>query len=268
MSASFVAYVDESGEEGFKFRTTPKAQASSDWFVLGSFITRKRTDMDTVKTIDAVRREFQLPPTKHVHWRKLKHPQKVRYAQMMSGLQAWVIGICVYKPALLEPEKFQERYRLYFYTVRHLLERVSWLARDGHDVGRWGGDGTVEVLFSNRQGMSYVEMRDYLKRLETQKASGKDIRIEFDLVRPDNVRTQTPGRSMGLQLADAAAGALFNALETDPYGNTEPRYTQTMLPLLYRHRGKLHGYGLKLLPREATANLKDKPCVCWLWEHK
>jgi hypothetical protein len=45
MAASFVAYIDESGDEGFKF-----AKGSSEWFVLSAAITRKRFDVATVKT--------------------------------------------------------------------------------------------------------------------------------------------------------------------------------------------------------------------------
>ena len=251
MAASFQAYIDESGDEGFKFRNTDDEQASSDWFVLAAFITRKKTDIETVKVIDKIRQEFTLHPRKHIHWKKLKHPQKVRYAQIMAGLQTRIIGVCVHKPSLLEPEKFQERYRLYFYVVRYLIERISWLARDRHNPGKWGGDGTVELLFSNRQGMSYDEMRNYLRLLEKQKGSGQDVRIEFDRIPIDKLKTQTPGRSMGLQLADASAGAFFNALERDRFGNTEPRYLNMISPVLYRHERTPKGYGLKIVPREA-----------------
>jgi hypothetical protein len=268
MSASYVAYVDEAGDEGFRFRAAPAHRSSSDWFVLAALITRKVADLDTVKVIDQVRAEFRIFQKEHVHWKKLKHQQKIRYAQMVAGLRARVISICVCKPSLLEPEKFQERYRLYFYAVRHLLERVSWLARDTHDPGKWGGDGTVEVLFSNRQGMSYDEMRAYLRHLKTQQGSGQDVRIDFGLVPPENIATQAPGKSMGLQLADAVAGAFFNALERDPYGNTEPRYAQTMSPILYRHAGASHGYGFKILPKEATVDLKGEVCLQWAWELK
>ena len=62
--------------------------------------------------------------------------------------------------------------------------------------------------------------------------------------------------------------ALFNALERDRYGNTEPRYIRTMLPVLYRHRGTLRGYGLKVLPREAAVDLKDEPSLQWLWNER
>jgi len=160
MTASFQAYVDESGDEGFQFRKSSNEEASSDWFVLAAFITRKKTDIETVKVVDQVRQEFQLHPRKHIHWKNLKHAQKVRYAQIIAALQARVIAVCVHKPSLLEPEIFQERYRLYFYAVRYLIERISWLARDRHNPDKWGGDGTVQLIFSNRRGMSYDEMKD------------------------------------------------------------------------------------------------------------
>ena len=268
MTASFRAYIDESGDEGFKFRTSHDEQASSDWFVLSAFITRKNTDLETVKIIDRIRQEFKLHLKKHVHWKDLKHPEKVRYSQIISELQARVISVCVHKPSLLEPEKFRERYRLYFYAVRYLIERISWLVRDKHNPAKWGGDGTIELLFSNRQGMSYKEMKEYLQKLKEKKESGHDIQIEFDLVPFDSIQTQTPGRSMGLQLADASAGAFFNALERDNYGNTEPKYLQILSPLLYRHLKDVNGYGLKLVPRETMENLENQENLKWLKDLK
>ena len=268
MTASFQAYIDESGDEGFKFRSSSNEEASSDWFIISAFVTRKRTDIETVKVIDKVRQEFQLHPRKHIHWKNLKHPQKVRYAQIIATLQARIVTVCVHKPSLLEPEKFQDRYRLYFYAVRYLIERISWLARDRHNSDKWGGDGTVQLIFSNRQGMSYNEMRDYLRLLEEQKHAGRDIRIEFDRILIDKLVTQTPGRSMGLQLADAAAGASFNAIERDKFGNTEPRYLKIVLPILYRHKNNYLGYGFKIMPRETITNLRNDENLRWLLELK
>jgi len=268
MTASFRAYIDEAGDEGFKFRKVLSEQSSSDWFVLSAFITRKSRDLETVKVIDKVRQEFQLHPRKHVHWKDLKHPQKIRYSQMIAGLQARAIAICVHKPSLLEPETFQERYRLYFYGVRFLLERISWLARDNHNAEKHGGDGSVEIVFSNRQGMSYEEMKDYFRVLKKKQDSGTNVEIDFSIIRIDEISTMAPCKSMGLQLADAVAGATFNALERDRYGNTEPRYFETVAPVVYRHKGSLSGYGLKIAPREAIVNLADEECLKWWDKHK
>ncbi len=200
--------------------------------------------------------------------KKLKHPQKVRYSQILASLHARTIGICVHKPSLLEPEKFKEPYRLYFYAVRYLMERLSWLARDNHNPRKWGGDGTISILFSNRQGMPYDEMKNYLRLLEIKKNNNQDIRIEFQHTPLNKISTQTPGRSMGLQLADACAGAFFNALERDLFGNTEPRYIELLKQILYKHDGTSWGYGTKIVPREAINNLKEESSLEWLWRMK
>lgn len=264
MGASFVAYIDESGDEGFTFRQTVDEQASSDWFVLAALVTRRQTPLAAVKALDTVRRELKLRPRSHVHWKALKHTAKTRYAQIIATLQARLIGVCVHKPSLQEPETFRARYRLYFYAARYLLERISWLARDRYNADRQNGDGTVSLLFSNRQGMSYDEMRDYLRLLERQQREGQDIRIEFAHVPVNAVRTQTPGSSTGLQLADAAAGALFNALERDRFGNTEPRYLKTLSGALYRHEQKVYGYGLKVVPVRVGQIIRRQRSLAWL----
>lgn len=263
MTVSFRAYIDESGDEGFSFRQSLDKQASSDWFVLAAFVTRKSNDLETVKTIDRVRAEFKLHPRKHVHWKDLKHPEKIRYSQVISELRIQAIAICVHKPSLLEPEKFGNNYRLYFYCVRYLLERLSWLVRDHHSAVH-GGDGTAEVIFSNRQGMPYEEMKEYLRLLKIQKENGQNVQIEFDRVPVEKISTQTPGRSMGLQLADAVAGAIFNGLERDRYGNSEPRYAQTLFAKFYRHKGSARGYGIKIVPPDAEEKLGNHGELKWL----
>ena len=101
--------------------------------------------------------------------------------------------------------------------------------------------------------MPYGRMQAYLRLLQRQQRAGQDIRIEFDRVPIARFRTQVPGTSIGLQLADAAAGAFFNALERDRFGNTEPRYLRILSPLLYRREQNVHGYGFKILPTRAVA---------------
>ncbi len=264
MGTSFVAYIDESGDEGFRFRRNADEQASSDWFVLAGMVTRRQTDPETVKAVDAVRCDLKVRPRDAIHWKKLKHAEKVRYTQIMAPLPARVAAVCVHKPSLSEPEKFREQYRLYFYAVRCLLERLSWLVRDLADGVRRNGDGAVGLVFSNRQGMPYERMQAYLHLLRRQQHAGHDIRIEFDRVQVAGLKTQTPGTSLGLQLADAAAGAFFNALERDRFGNTEPRYLQILSPLLYRYEQNVHGYGFKILPTRAAVEDGPQQCLSWL----
>ena len=113
MPASFVAYVDESGDEGFKF-----TQGSSEWFVLSAVITRKRYDVQTVKLIDDVRALLKCRSRKPLHFSHMKHEQRLPYVDTIAKAPLRTTSMLVHKPSLLEPEVFQERHRLYRYIVR------------------------------------------------------------------------------------------------------------------------------------------------------
>ncbi len=65
-------------------------------------------------------------------------------------------------------------------------------------------------------------------------------------------RIDQPQRVEELQLADLAASATAAAFEPDPFGNTEPRYLRELAPRLYRHKGNLTSYGLKMHPWNAA----------------
>lgn len=261
METSFIAHIDESGDEGFRFRRSAGEQASSDWFVLAALVSRAQTDLAEV--IETVHCELGLRPRDPVRWKKLRHIEKVRFAQILAALPTRIAAVCVHKPSLAEPGKFGEQYRLYFYAVRCLLERVSWLVRDMDGQARNNGERAA-LVFADRQGMPYDRMRAYLHLLQRQQRAGRDIRIEFDRLSIAGLRTQSPNTSIGLQLADAAAGAFFNAFERDRFGNTEPRYLRTLSPLLYRHEQNVHGYGIKILPARTIVGAATEQSLGWL----
>lgn len=80
MSESWVVYVDESGDEGFKFD-----KGSSDWFVLSGIITSKASDIETVKLVDRVRsRVLRRTDQNPLHFRDLKHEQRIPFLHEMA----------------------------------------------------------------------------------------------------------------------------------------------------------------------------------------
>ncbi len=260
MSASFVVYVDESGDEGFSF-----GQGSSDWFVLSAVITRKAIDLDTVKLVDTVRTRLNKPDTKPLHFRDLRHEHRLVFVDAISTAAVKTVTVLAHKPSLKEPEKCQERYRLYFYSVRFLLERVSWFCRDNplvHD----SGDGSAEVVFSNRSGMSYEDLRQYMAALKLQ-SQVQDVRIDWAIIKPEEITAFTAGKRMGLQIADALASSFFYAVQPSRYGYVEGRYARMLRPIVYHREGRHVGYGLKFWPPEAdTVWQKDKR-LDWLEDY-
>ncbi|MCJ7546589.1 MAG: DUF3800 domain-containing protein [Deltaproteobacteria bacterium] len=245
-TASFAIYIDESGDEGFCF-----GKGSSDWFVLSAAVVRKANEIETVKLVDTVRARLGKEPKKPLHFRDLKHEQRLPFVEEIARRSLRLVSVLVHKPSLKEPEKFQERYRLYFYSVRYLLERVSWLCRD-HRPSDDEGDGTAEIIFSNRSGMSYRELKEYLSYLE-KRTGPFEITIDWAVIKPKQIEAFSAGQRMGLQIADAVAGSFFYVVQPSQHGFTEDRYARMLKPVVYHHQGQYWGYGIKVWPREVEA---------------
>jgi len=254
---TFVIYVDESGDEGFSF-----GQGSSEWFILSAVIIKKALDLETVKLIDRVREKLGKPKKRPLHFRDLRHEQRLPYVGEISKSKLRTLSILIHKPSIKEPEKFNERYRLYYYVVRYLLERASWFCRDHHlpsDIG----DGSAQIIFSNRGGMSYEELRDYLRLLK-EKIGFLDIRINWDVINAEQIVAYSSGKEMGLQIADAIASSAYYAVQPSQHGYTEDRYIRMLKPVIYHYQGRYLGYGLKFWPKEVDEMLENKGQLEWV----
>lgn len=244
MAASFTAYIDESGDEGFVF--LPGEKGSSRWLVLSAVVFRKAKDLEAVRVMREVRTLLGKDPKKALHFREMKHEHRVPYVRALATAPMRTVSVLIHKPSITEPEKFQnEAFRLYRYATRLLVERVSWLCRDTRKDNE--GDGSCELIFSNRSAMSYEELRNYLLHLKDK--PGIDARIDWNAIRPPQVRAVNHDQLAGLQIADAVASSLFFAVNLTQYSEVEGRYFRMLRPTIYRHAktGEL-GYGLKFWP--------------------
>lgn len=255
INASFVVYIDESGDEGFKFNKD--GSGSSPWFVLSAAVIRKANDLQMVSCLKGVREVLYKPIKTPLHFVKLKHDQRVPYVRRIGALPIRTVSVAIYKSLIQEPEKFQStKYLLYRYATRMLLERVSWLCRDTRREGE--GDGTAEIIFSNRSNMSYEDIRDYLRLLQRQHdVNPQQVQIDPSVIDPDRIRSVEHSKLAGLQVADAVASGIHFAVKVNRYGETEPAYLAHLRKTLYRHKGVLFGYGLKLWPEDLDA-IKEK----------
>lgn len=242
MVASFIVYVDESGDEGFQFN-----KGSSEWFVLSAVIARSVQENNVASLLDTVRSALGKDPRKPLHFRNLKHEQRLLYVQKIAQANLRTISVLVHKPSIKEPEIFQGRYRLYFYTTRLLLERVSWLCRDNKKSSDTG-DGSAELIFSHRSSLSYKELMDYMDTLETM-SKYQDIRIDWSVIKTTQIKALPHHLRRGLQIADAVASSFYYAIQPSSLGFTEDRYTRMLKPVVYRRKGRYLGLGIKFWPR-------------------
>ena len=255
MKASFIAYVDESGDEGFVFN--PDGSGSSRWFVLSAAVIRQSNDLQMVACLKAVREVLVKPPKTPLHFVDLKHEQRVPYIRRVGALPIRTVSVLVYKPLIAEPEKFQNtKYLLYRYATRLLVERVSWLCRDQRKAGE--GDGFTDFIFSNRSNMSYEDIRAYLRLLLKQsEANPQQVQIDGTVIDPERIRSVEHSKLAGLQVADAVASGFHFAVKKNRYGETETGYLPHLKTTIFRHKGAAIGYGLKFWP-EDYATVKTK----------
>lgn len=250
-TASFRAYIDESGDEGFRFNTD--GSGSSRWFVISALVVRPKNDLRVVECLKETRKLLNKPAKFPLHFVDLKHEQRVPYARRVGALPARTVSVMIYKPSIEEPEKFQnEKYLLYRYATRLLLERVSWLCRDHRIEDE--GDGTCEVVFSNRSNMSYQEIRDYLRHLIAQSGTQpNEVQIDPAVIKPEQIKAVEHSKLAGLQAADAVASSIHFAVKRNIYGESEPAYSKLLTKTFYRHKDSLQGYGIKLWPDSLEA---------------
>ncbi|MBC7871712.1 MAG: DUF3800 domain-containing protein [Chitinophagaceae bacterium] len=258
MPHSFVVYIDESGDEGFQFE-----KGSSQWFVLSAAIIEKSIDLETVKLVDTVRTALGRKDKEPLHFRKLKHEHRIPFLHQIVQSRLKTVSVFIYKPVIRNVEIFQQRNRLYFYAARLLLERVSWYCRD-HKTTHTLGDGSAEIIFSNRGGMKYEELRSYLEILKSQ-TGPFDVQIDWSIIKTDQI-TAHSAKTMGLQIADAVASGFFFGLQMNQYGFAEDRYGRMLKSVVYSNKGRFNGYGLKIWPGEGETLIKNESHLVWLKE--
>lgn len=225
----YIAYIDESGDEGIKRGT--------EWFLLTAVIVLKKNDLKTSKAIDDIKAELKIPSHKPFHWKEIrnKHVRKKRLVvDRIAQEKFWYINIVV---NTYDMTKISLQGKLlYNYCCRYLLERITWFVDEGN--------GIVDLVFSNRSSTSYEELKEYIDSLQYEPR----CQIRSHVIR--NFDVFQTGQKKMLQFADACASSLGEAFNKDEYGYYDERFVLTLKDKLYRRKGKLLSYGLKLFPSE------------------
>ncbi len=240
----FIAYVDEAGDEGFVFHRD--GSGSTRWFVLTAVINFESDDLQMVDCLKETRHLLEVSHKRSLHFRNLRHEQRVPFIRRVGELNMWCINVAVYKPAIREVAKFTgTKNLLYRYVSRLLIERLSWLLFEKDP----GGDCSTDIIFSDRANMSYDDIRSYVRYLlNVPPDYSERVSIKRNVIDPDRIRSVQHSQLAGLQIADAAATSVFYALNPNRYGETESRYLAHLAQTLYRRKGKVISYGMKFWP--------------------
>lgn len=253
MAHSFIAYIDESGDDGLdKFRLQGANGGASTWLVLSAFVTRYSRDLELVSWRNEILSRIPERKSRNLHFAQLNHAQKIVAAQSIATKRCQAVSVLSDKTTISEGI-YKQKNQLYFYLARYLVERVSWLCRDlRRQVPE--GDGRAKIIFSRRGGMSYPDFRQYLEKLR----DSENTQIHWPVIDIAGIEAEDHSRRAGLQLADIVASAFSSGIEPNRHGNCEARYAEILKPIVFQRNKNYFSYGMKLVPQFDRLTLSDE----------
>lgn len=250
MTYSYIAYIDESGDDGLNpanFRRAGQHGGSSHWLTVSAMVARYKWHNHAVSWRNEILTTTR-KNTRDLHFANLSHGQRLAAAQLLSTKPIRAISVLSNKTTI-PTGSYNCPSELYFYLTRYVIERVSWICKSHRRFGE--GDGRVKIVFSRRGSLSYDDFRDYLRRLQSQQTS-----IYWPAIDINGIDAQDHSRLAGLQLADIIASSMASGLEANEYGNCESRYAEVLKPITYYATSKNYfSYGVKLVPNLSQQTL-------------
>jgi hypothetical protein len=157
MTHSYIAYVDESGDDGLPghFRQPGGPGGPSHWLVIGATVWRVSRDLDMVQCAKQIISRLPRPKqNKPLHFTDLDHAQRVMAVSELASQKLRVAGVFAYKPTIPEGV-YVDKNQLYHYMCRYLIERISWLCRDLRPHVP-EGDGRVKVVGAGIDRVTWI----------------------------------------------------------------------------------------------------------------
>ena len=248
---SFIAYIDESGDDGLKNFRSQTSNGSTQWLSISCVVSRMTNDLEFVGWRDAILKQIPKSNKRDIHFRNLPHGQKLMACQNISKLPLRCISVLSNK-TYIPDGIYVRKNQLYHYITRYLIERLSWLCRDLRpNVPE--GNGLVKIVFSRRGGMDYDDFQAYLETLKKNQTE-----IHWPVIDINAVDAMDHSKRAGLQIVDCVASGFRMAVDPDEYGNCEGRYAEALKPVVYKRENNYLSYGLKIVPSIEKMNLTQQ----------
>lgn len=220
------AFIDESGQRA-------KTSRCSDHFVMSAALVRASNLSAVTDLLATLRTEIHRNAGHHLSWKNLNAGHRLAAAERIggeSGLRLCSVVVCKRYLAGTMPSD----HHAYLYTLRFLLERLSWFGK--------AHAGVVSYTLAHISRFKLAQLREY----EANLRASDDCWIDWDFLDPRGGRIDQPQTYEPLQLGDLTASAIGEAF--DPTRG-ERVYLERIAPRFWRgNTDKLTSYGLKLHP--------------------
>lgn len=261
----YIAYIDESGDDGLRAVKPLSVPGSSEWFILAAVVIRADNQSKVTDWVSSIRANFRNPQTSTVHFTKLNDAKKALACEAIGGMDVRCFVVASNKKNMQGYSnpfagKIPSSNWFYCWMTRVLLERVT---RFVHQKAESDSDKPkmLRIEYSARGGLQYSQMNAYYEWMRMKKHAqflpwGK---LHFDVLHPRLLNVYPHYEREGLQLADIVASAFFKACDKHDTGACNPSFAKLLHPRMAREpdkpNGGISGFGVKLLPSIKTAQL-------------
>ena len=195
----YTVYIDEAGDEGFGKLAAGPQGGQSRWLILGACLVSRENDLKIPGWRDHILARFPKKQKRDLHFRDLKHEQKIVVCQEIAKLP---LGACLTlsHKVTISGSKFEDAFKkkgyLYNYMIRWLLERVTAAC------ARKDPNCSIKLVFSRRGRTVYKSMKEYLELMRDGKEVLMPVRsINWNVLDIDAIAVENHSKWAGLQLA-------------------------------------------------------------------
>ena len=257
----YIAYIDESGDDGLKAVKPRKSPGSSEWLILSAVVVRASNESKVAEWVRDIRSGFRSKQAKALHFADLSPPNKRAACEKIAGLDLRCFVVASNKKNMqgyANPDagKIPSQCWFYCWMTRVLLERVTRFVLL-HSLKEVGEPRYLRIEYSARGGLRYDQMHAYYEWLKMKRHKpflswGK---ICFEVMHMNLLRVYPHLHREGLQLADVVAASFLKACDKYDTGACDPQYAKLLHDRMAREGGKISGFGVKLLPGFKKADL-------------
>ena len=257
MNYEYVLFVDESGDDGLTKVKPIDPDGASEWLVIAGVMVRAEDEQRCRDWLDAIRKDINATQASTLHFRKLSPSKQVRAAEMVGALPVRIFCVCSNKKNMRghrneRAEQAGGKQWFYNWVVRIMMERATNYCAET-SARKLGRVTKMKVLFSARGGHSYGQTKAYWELLRFQEMTGRThLRwhtMNHEVLSFDLVEYVPHYMHAGLQLADIAASAFYQAVEENS-SRWSPDPAIALGPRAASRDGQIADVGLVLQPHK------------------
>ncbi len=261
MRHGFVAFIDESGQEGGQ-----KEGGASEFFVMSAVVCRRDGGHTLSKAFrDAVRELGKGPGYHPPKFTKLSSNVNNRHVVFKHLGLAPIrhVSVICHKEQFENDRMLKRHGKLYFFAAQLILERISWACRDSHRE-RPCHDGRCFIVFSERESLKYERFQEYAKDIKAGRSlyasNAEWAHLDIDSM----YSLPFSANCDGLLAVDYVASAIGKAIELNCVGLSDDRPIRQLCRNVYRPKGKCFSNGIKLFPKSAESLRENDVRFWWI----